>query len=122
MEDNVFNALYCLKGAVYQLLTALAQHLDLYVVGYELAVNQLPQKIVLDLGCGGEAHLYLFEAHVHKIVEEFHFFGNHHGIYEGLVSVPQIHRTPYGCLFDLFTGPGTLRKIHHGISFVSFNV
>ena len=70
MEDDVLGAVDGLKGAADQVLSGLDQHLDGHIVGDVSPLNEGPEKFILGLGGGGEAHLDLLHADVHQGVEE----------------------------------------------------
>lgn len=101
------------------MLTALYQHLNLNVVGDQLAVHQSAQKIILDLGRRRETHLDLLKAQLHQKVEHLHLFFYYHGLHQSLVPVPQVYAAPYRRFHDFFIGPGALRKIYHRHSLIS---
>ena len=119
MYNGLLDALQGLESPLDQMLTALYQHLNLNVVGDQLAVHQGAQKIVLNLGRRRETHLDLLKAQLHQKVEHLHLLLHHHGLHQSLVAVPQIHAAPYGCFFDLLVRPGALREIHYGYTLIS---
>ena len=101
------------------MLAALYQHLNLNVVGDQLAVYQSAQKVILDLGRRRETHLDLLKAQLHQKVEHLHLLLHHHGLHQSLVAVTQVHAAPYRRFFDLLVRPGALREIHYGYTLIS---
>ena len=106
MEDDVLGTLNGLEGLFNQVLPSLNQHLDGHVVGDVTSLNQFPADFILRLTGGGEANLDLLHPNVHQRVKILQFFGQIHGVHQGLIAVPQIHGAPDGGLGNHSVGPG----------------
>ena len=88
------------------MLPGLDQYLDGHVVGDMPPLNELPADFIFRLGGGGEADLDLFDAYVHQRVEILQLFVQIHGVYQGLVAVPQVHGAPHRGLVNDLVRPG----------------
>ena len=110
MQDHVFRALDGLKGLFDQMIPGLDQNLDGHVVGDMAAVNEFPADFIFGFRGGREANLDLFHADVQQGMEIFQLFLQIHGVYQGLVAVPQIDGAPDGSLGDLTVRPGAVGK------------
>ena len=108
VENHVLGPTDGLKGAADEVFPGLHQHLNGDVVGDVAALNELPTDLVLGLGGGGEANLNFFDADVQQGVEVFQLLLEVHGVNEGLVSVPQVHRAPDRRLGQHFVRPGAV--------------
>ncbi len=108
VEDHVLRAPDGLEGLFDQVLPGLHQHLDGHVVGDVAPLDQLPADLILRLGGGGEADLDLLHPDVHQGVEIFQLLLQIHGVDEGLVPVPQIHRAPHRGLGNGPVRPGAV--------------
>ena len=106
VEDHMLGPVDGLKGLADEVLPGLDQHLDGHVVGDVSALDEGADELVLRLGGGGEPHLDLLDADVHQGVEELQLLLHVHGVHQGLVAVPQVHRAPDGGRFQLPVGPG----------------
>ena len=108
MQDHVPGAPDGLKGPLDQMGPGLDQHLDGHVIGDVAALDELPADLKLGLRGGGEADLDLLDADVQQGVEILQLFLEIHGVHQGLIAVPQVHRAPDGGLGDLLVGPGAV--------------
>ena len=106
MQDNVFGPLDGLEGLADEVLPGLYQHLNGHVVGDVAPLDELPADLVLRLGGGREPDFDLLHADVHQGVEVFQLLLQVHGVDEGLVAVPQVHRAPHGGFGDDLIRPG----------------
>ena len=106
VEDHMLGPVNGLEGAADEVLSGLYQHLDGHIVGDVSPLDQGADELVLRLGGGGEPHLDLLDADVHQGVKQLQLLPDVHGVNEGLVAVPQIHRAPDGGRFQLPVGPG----------------
>ena len=68
--------------------------------------DQLPADLELGLAGRGEPDLDLLHPDVHQGVEILQLLGQVHGVHQGLVAVPQVHRAPDRGLDDPPVGPG----------------
>ena len=88
------------------MLPGLDQHLDGHVIGDMSPLDEFPADLILRLAGGGEADFDLLDAYIHKGVEVFQLLLKVHGVHQGLVAVPQVHRAPHGGLGDNLVWPG----------------
>ena len=109
MHDELLRSLHSFEISLYLLFPALRQHLKLYIIGKELSLDNLTYEVIFYLAGCGKSHLDLLKAKFYKIIKEFYLLRYHHGIYESLVSVTQIHAAPERCLFYLSIRPCPLR-------------
>ena len=119
VHDRLLTALDGFKGALHKLLSALGQNLHDHVVGNQLPIHELAQKIIFDLACRRETDLDFLKAEFDKIVKKLYFLGHDHGINQRLIAVAQIHAAPDGRFLDLFVHPLSFRVIHHRVSAIS---
>ena len=111
VENDVLGAPDGLEGLFDEMLPGLDQHLDGHVIGDVPPLDELPADLVLRLTGGGEADLDLLDAHIHQGVEVFQLLLKIHGVHQGLVAVPQVHRAPHGSLGDDLVGPGAAHDL-----------
>ena len=111
MEDDVLGAPDGLKGFFDEMLPGLDQHLNGHIVRDVSPLDQLPADLVLRLAGGGEADLDLLDAYIHQSVEVFQLLLKVHGVHQGLVAVPQVHRAPHRGLGDDLVGPGAAHDL-----------
>ena len=96
MYNSLLDSLKGLEGPVDQMLPALNQHLDKHIVGNQLSVNKLSQKVVFDLGSCRKTDLNFLKAKLHQHIEHLDLLFHNHGLDESLVAVAQIHAAPDG--------------------------
>lgn len=120
MYNNIFDSLDCLKGTVDQMLSALGQNLNLYIIRNHVFSYQLAQKIVLNLGCCRKSDLNLLESQFQKQPEHLHLLFYIHWIDQCLIAIAQIHAAPHRCMLNLFVRPFTLRVMQYRNSFIFF--
>ena len=111
VEDDVLGAADGLKGFFDQVFTGLDQHLDGHVVWDVPSLDQFPADLIVGFTGGGEANLNLLDANVQQGVEIFQFFLHIHGVYQSLVSVPQVHGAPHGGFCDDLVRPGAAHDL-----------
>ena len=119
MENDIFNALNRFKGLIHQMLTALAQHLNLDIVRNQFFLYQRPEKIILQLGSRWETDFDFLKTEFQKQVKIFQFFFHDHRVDQRLITIPKVYTAPDRRLLDLFFRPCTFRKIHYGYTFIS---
>ena len=100
MHDDVLCALYRVESPSYNVFARLCEHLNGDVVGNELVVDELAQKVVLRLRGGGEADFDLLEADFNEQFKELNLRLERHGLDKALVAVAKIYRAPDGRTFD----------------------
>ena len=122
VHDRTFDSRQGFKCLLNQMLTALCQNLNRHIIRNQISLNQLPQKIIFNLGSTRKSNLDFLKSQFYKQVKEFNFLFYHHWLDQSLVTVSQIHTTPDRCLFNLFIWPGTLFKVYNRHSFISFIV
>ena len=110
------------EASLDQVVSALAQDLDVNVVRDHLPVGKLTEEIKLDLGSSRETDLDLLEAQLQEKAEHLHLLLNDHRLHQSLVSVSKIHGAPARRLFDLLVGPFSLRIINDRVPLISFNM
>ena len=108
VQDDVFGPRNGLKGFFDEVLPGLDQHLDGHVVRDVAPLYKLPADLVLRLAGGGEANLDLLHPDVHQGVKILQLFLQIHGVDEGLVPVPQVHRAPHRGAGDGPVRPGAV--------------
>ena len=118
MYNNIFDSLDCLKGTVDQMLSALGQNLNLYIIRNHVFSYQLAQKIVLNLGSCREANLDLFKSKFYQEVEHLDLLLYDHRLNQCLVAVAQVNTAPDRRFLNLFIRPLTLRVIYHRNSLI----
>ena len=108
MHYGVFAASEGFKGLFYDMLSRLCEYLYGNVVGNEILLYKSAAEVVLRFGGCGEAYLYLLEADIHQLLEEFKLLTEAHGDYKCLISVAEIDAAPLGSLVDI----GPFRPFH----------
>ena len=124
MHNYFLDPLDRLESSLNQMFSALNQYLDTHIIRNHLPFNQLPEKIVLNLGSCGKTYfdLDLLEAQLHQHIEKFNFLFNNHRLDQSLIAIPQIYAAPYRCLHDLLAGPFSLWIIDNWYSFIPFKI
>ena len=105
-----------LKGAGDQVVTRLRQHLNAYMVGNEITLNQRADKVELGLRCGWKTHFDIAKADLHQHVEEAQFALYVHRFDQRLVAVAQVHTAPHGRARQLDVGPAAIGNSDRGES------
>ena len=105
MDDGPRGAVQRFEGALDELFPALDEHLDGYVVGDEVGLDDLALEVEVGLGGGGEAHLDLLEADLDQGPEEGQLALGVHRVDEGLVPVSEVDARPPRGLGRLSVGP-----------------
>ena len=108
VENHVFGAFDGVKGLFDEVLPGLYQHLDGHIVGDVAALDQLPADLIFRLAGGREADLDLLHTDVDEGVEVLQLFLEVHGIHQGLVAVPQVHRAPHRSFGNNPVRPGAV--------------
>ena len=105
VKDDVLCALNGLECPENEVLARLHVDLDRHIVGDEVPVDERAHSVEFGLGGGGEADLYLLEAHIGERFEKAQFFTHIHGADECLIPVAQVNAAPYGRFFYNIFGP-----------------
>ena len=100
MHYYILCAAHRIESFAYDVFARLGENLNGDVVGNEVVLYQLAQKIVFRFGGGGEADFYLFEADFYQKFEKFHLGFERHRLDKALVAVAQVNRAPYGRPFN----------------------
>ena len=108
MEDHIFGALNGLKCFLDQMGAGLYQYLNGHIIRDMATVDELPTDLILRLRGRRKANLNFFDPDVHQSMEIFQLLFEIHGIYQGLVAIPQVYRAPDGRLGNLLVGPGAV--------------
>ena len=122
VHDGMRDPFDSLKASLDQVVSALAEDLDMNVVRDHLPVGELAEEIILDLGSRRETDLDLLEAQLQKKTEHIHLLFHDHRLHQGLVSVAKVHGAPDRGLYDLLIGPLSLRVINDRVPLISFNM
>ena len=96
MNNSRFYTRQSCKSTLNQGLSGRGQHLYRHVIRNEVAINQLAQKVELDLRCRWKSDLDLLEADVNQRLEHFQFARNIHWLNERLIPIAQINAAPHG--------------------------
>ena len=91
MEDHIFGALNGLKCFLDQMGAGLYQYLNGHIIRDMATVDELPTDLILRLRGRRKANLNLFDPDVHQSMEIFQLLFEIHGIYQGLVAIPQVY-------------------------------
>ena len=94
VNDRAGCALAGVKGLADDMLPALGEHLNRYILRDHVVVDQRAQKFIFGFAGGREAHFDFLEADVEKNLVIFQLFLEAHGNDEALVAVPHIHTAP----------------------------
>ena len=100
MHNSMGRSLYRIEGFFDNMFSGLSQNLNGYILGYHVPFNKSTDKIILRVRGSGKAHLYLLKANFHQQFKKFQLILQTHGVYQRLISVPQIYTAPDGCLLD----------------------
>ena len=113
VNNGLVHALQAFVGALEQLLAALHQNLNGHVVGDEIFFDELAYEIEVGLACGREAHLNLFESHLHQRVEHAPLAIWIHWINQRLVAVAEVDTAPQRGFGHAHVGPRAVGE-HQG--------
>ena len=126
MHHCILHTLQRIECLLYYMFPGLCQHLYCHIVGYQILIYELSQKLVFRLRSCRKSYFYLLEADLHQIFEKFHLFIKAHGNDEGLIAVSQIHAAPYRCfLYVILFHPAAVsicrREISHLVFLIIFH-
>ena len=119
MHNGLVTALDGLKCPGNLFFAALCQNLNPYIIRNQFPLYQLSQKIILNLTGCRKTDLYLLKSQLNQVLEHLHFFFHDHGINQRLVTVSQIHTTPYGRFFNFLSRPLPFGICYHRILLVT---
>ena len=111
MDDGAFGAFERFETAFDQIFARLRQDLNDDIVGDQVFVNQLTDKIKFGLRGRRKANLDLLQADFEQHVEKHQLLIDIHGVNQRLIAVTQIGRQPAWRGFDLFRRPGAIRHV-----------
>ena len=114
VHDGILHAIERLEGATDQVLAGLHQDLHLNLIRNPFLLHQPAQEIELGIGGRGKPDLDLPEPHSHEKLEHLQLLFHAHGDGQGLVAIPEINRTPDGCLGYSAVRPLPIRKADLG--------
>ena len=118
MYDCFFCTLQCFEGFMDDVGSALCQHLYGNIIGNQVVVNQASCKFKFGIACRREADFDFLKPCIHQKLEEFQFFGQVHGDFQGLVAVSHVNAAPYGCFCDGVAWPFAVGHVHCGVGSV----
>ena len=110
MHDGLGCAFEAFVGALDQLSSALHQHLNRHIIGYQIFFDELAHEIKIGLAGRRKTDFDFFESHLHQRVKHFALAYWIHGVDQGLVAVAQIDAAPIGGDGYVLIGPGAVRK------------
>ena len=111
VHDRILGPGDGLIGPLDQLGSALREHLDPDVVGYQVLLHEHTAELEVGRRGRREPHLDLLEPHLDEHLEHLALARHVHRVDEGLVAVTQVYRAPQRRLGDDLVGPGAVRQM-----------
>ena len=111
VDDRRMRALQALKAGLDQVAARLCQHLDLYILGDAILLDQAGDEIEFGRAGRREADLDLLQADLHQQIEEAGLLFRIHRVDQRLVAVAKVGRQPARGAGDHLRRPGAVRHV-----------